>query len=126
MTRLFLSLVGLAFAGSLLLVGCEPEKTPTPPTTPPKVDTPKVPDKAPTPPAVPEPKKTGGLSIPGAESGVAAVNATAKDVATITTCALSGCTAPGKPTITLVKDSKPLMFCCADCQTKYKKANNIQ
>ena len=129
MIRLFLLMVSLAFVGSLVLVGCEPENKPAAPKPP---DMPKTPDvpKTPTPPPAPTPPapapKTGALNIPGAEAGIAAVNATAKDAAAITTCALAGCTSPGKPAFALVKDGKPLMFCCADCEEKYKKANNIQ
>src|SRR5258706_14336814 len=112
MTRLFLLMVGLAFAGSLLLVSCEPPADTTKPGG--KVETPKPPEKpaTPTPPAVPDaPKpKTGALNIPGAADGVATINAASTKVASATTCALAGCTQPGNPTIALVKDGKPLMF----------------
>jgi hypothetical protein len=129
MTRLFLSMVCLAFAGSLLLVSCEPPAENK--TVPPKLPDATKPPEKPTPPPVPSTPpapapKTGALNIPGADAGIAAVNATAKDAAAITTCALTGCTSPGKPAFALVKDGKPLMFCCADCESKYKKANNIQ
>ncbi len=122
MTRFLMLVVSLAFAGSLLLVGCE-EKKPAPP-VPAKPDVPKVPEAPKTPTTPPAPKTTGALEVPGA--AVANVQAAATDVAKATTCGMTGCTQPGNPLKTVVKDGKTIMFCCDKCMAAYKKANNIE
>ncbi len=118
MTRLILFLVGLAFAGSFVLVGCEPSGDK--PADKPKADAPKSPPPPPPPGGeTPKPPEKTSAVTPGLPAPVVAV-------ISATQCAMAGCTKTGNPTKTLAKDGKTLMFCCDDCLAGYKKANNIQ
>ena len=121
MTRVILFLVGLAFAGSLLMVACDQSgdtKTPTPPPTAPKAPDAKTPaPPAPAPAPAPKPTSSAATGLP----------APAAAVLSASQCAMAGCTKTGNPLKTLkLADGKTVMFCCDVCLAGYKKANNIQ
>src|SRR5262245_49565559 len=125
MTRWISFLTCLAVAGCLCSLGCEGEK---PSNTPPPDK--KAPGEGkPTPPPAPTApeKKTSDAATGAANSALAGINAAAKEAAAATTCGKAGCSAPGKLTISCKsKDGKPVLFCCDNCMSEYKKANNIE
>jgi hypothetical protein len=140
MTRFISIIVSLAFAG-VLLVSCEEKAAnPTTPPVPPKPTTTTTTTKttqttteaptppAPTPPATPPaptaPKTTDATPAP-ASTLAGAVNAAGTAAAAATTCGLAGCGKTVDPTKFIMKDGKPIAFCCQTCLDTYKKNNNL-
>jgi len=125
MTRLMTLALALAFAGTLCLVGCDEQKPALTPPTPPAAKTPATP-AIPATPAKPDEKKVGDATAAGGNIlGITVKDAAAK-VEVAATCAKEGCKGPGNPAFKVAKDGKTMLFCCNDCLTAYKTANNIQ
>ncbi len=127
MTRFISFAVALAFAG-VLLVGCEGDNKdkqglPAPPTPPAGTGTKEA--KPTTPPAgTPTTPPAGAPTTPPTKTGDVLKDVTGA-VQVATTCGLTGCTKPADPKKFVLKDGKPIAFCCDDCLNAYKKANNM-